>query len=130
MAHIIIIDDDTRIRTLVCKTLENEGHRVSVARDGKEGLRIFDGSVELVVSDVLMPRMSGLEMIDHLRKRSPSVSIISMSAGGQILPDDYLRVADVIGANRTIEKPFVDWELLEIINELLSEARATKGATV
>ena len=130
MAHILIIDDDERIRTLLSRTLENGGHTVAVAHDGKEALRLFDDSVELVVSDVLMPNMGGLETIHQLRKRSSSIPIISMSAGAQIRPNEYLRVAGAIGANRTIAKPFWDWELLEIISELLSEADAKKSATV
>jgi CheY-like chemotaxis protein len=130
MAHILIIDDDERIRTLLSRTLENGGHTVAVAHDGKEALRLFDESVELVVSDVLMPNMGGLETIDQLRKRSSSIPIISMSAGAQIRPNEYLRVAGTIGANRMIAKPFWDWELLEIIRELLSEADARKNATV
>ena len=115
---------------LLSKALANGGHTVSVAQNGIEALKVFDDSVELVLSDVLMPHMGGLETIDQLRKRSTSIPIISMSAGAQIRPNEYLRVAGAIGANRTLAKPFWDWELLEIISELLSEADARKSATV
>lgn len=121
MANILVIDDDERIRTLVRRTLEIDGHTVSVAADGAEALRLFNNSVELVVSDVLMPRMGGFEMIDQIRQRSPSVPIVSMSAGGQIAPDDYLRLARRLGANRSLRKPFFDWELRDTIAELLPQ---------
>jgi CheY-like chemotaxis protein len=130
MAHILIIDDDERIRTLLRKTLENDGHVVSVAHDGQEALRIFNSSVELVVSDVLMPGMTGFEMIDRLRQRSPCIPIISMSAGGQIRPHEYLRIAGAIGANRTLTKPFLDWELRDLITELLPRHETSLEAQV
>jgi CheY-like chemotaxis protein len=119
MAHILVIDDDERIRTLLRKTLESDGHTVSVAHDGQEGLRIFTDSIDLVVSDVLMPRMTGFEIIAHLRQSSPTTPIISISAGGMVSPGDYLGVARRIGADRSIHKPFFDWELREAIEELL-----------
>jgi CheY-like chemotaxis protein len=125
MAHILLIDDDERIRLLVRKTLENDGHTVSVARNGAEALDLFDQTVELVVTDVLMPRMGGFETIAHLRKRSPTVPIISMSAGGEIFPQQYLGVARTIGANCGIRKPFFDWELREAIDQLLNPREAT-----
>jgi CheY-like chemotaxis protein len=121
MANILVIDDDERIRTLVRRTLELDGHTVSVAADGQEALRLFNNAIELVVSDVLMPRMGGFEMIDQIRQRSLSVPIVSMSAGGQIGPEEYLKLARRLGANRSLRKPFFDWELRDAIAELLPQ---------
>lgn len=121
MAHILIIDDDDNLRAVLRRVLESEGHFVSVACDGQEALRVFGSSVNLVITDMLMPRMGGLETIDALKQRVAGLPIIGMSGGGDIRPEEYLNVAAILGAGRTLAKPFEHAALLRAVNELLLE---------
>lgn len=121
MAHILIIDDDDNLRAVLRRVLESEGHVVSAACDGREALRVFGSSVDLVITDMLMPEMDGLETIGALKKRVAGLPIIGMSGGGQIRPEEYLNVATILGADRTLIKPFSHSALLDAIAELLAE---------
>lgn len=121
MAHILLIDDDDKLRVLLCHALEQNDHSVCAVSDGQEALRQFDDSVQLIIIDMLMPHMGGLETIDALRKRDPSVPIIGISGGGEIASEEYLGVARTIGADRTLAKPFAQPALLRAVNELLLE---------
>lgn len=121
MAHILIIDDDENLRTVLRHVLEGEGHVVSVACDGREALRIFGNSINLVITDMLMPEMDGLETIGALKKRAAGLPIIGMSGGGMIRPEEYLNIAAILGADRTLAKPFEHAALLETIAQLLPE---------
>ena len=125
MAHILIIDDDDNLRAVLRRVLETEGYQVSAACDGQEALQLFERSVDLVITDMLMPQMGGLETIDALRQRAAGVPIIGMSGGGQIRPEEYLNVAAALGANRTLSKPFARAALLETVSELLSGTAAS-----
>lgn len=121
MAHILLIDDDDTLRAILRRALEQNGHSVCAVSDGRQALEQFDSSVELILIDMLMPHMGGLETIDVLKKRAPSVPVIGMSGGGEIPAEDYLGVAKIIGADRTLVKPFDQSALLEAVNELLLE---------
>jgi CheY-like chemotaxis protein len=121
MAHILLIDDDDALRALLSRALERDDHLVCAVSDGQQALRQFDDSVQLVVTDMLMPQMGGLETIDALRKRAPWVPIIGISGGGEIASEEYLGVAKIVGANRTLAKPFEHAALLRAVNELLLE---------
>ena len=127
MAHIVGIEDDDTLRTILRRALEQTGHAVSVAADGAEGIRQFDQSVQLVVIDMLMPKLGGLETIDALKKVAPSVPIIGVSGGGEISIEEYLGVAKIIGADRTLAKPFAHSALLEAISELLLQPEDSKA---
>lgn len=119
MAHILIIDDDDNLRAVLRRVLESEGHVVSAACDGREALRVFGSSVDLVITDILMPEMDGLETIGVLKQRVAGLPIIGMSGGGHIRPEEYLNVAAILGADRILIKPFAHLALLEAVAELL-----------
>ncbi len=126
MAHILIIDDDESMRMLLRLMLESDGHEVSVAEDGEHALQQFDGSVQLVITDVLMPGMGGLQTIDCLRKLAPCIPIISMSGGGAVASEEYLGVARLVGADRTLAKPFSAAALRETMAGLFLHAVAPR----
>jgi CheY-like chemotaxis protein len=121
MAHILIIEDDENVRLMLGCILEKVGHRVTAAGDGQEAVRLFEDSVDLVITDMLMPHMGGLETIEILRQRVAGLPTIGMSGGGQVSPQEYLNVAALLGADRTITKPFSHAAILEIVSELLAE---------
>jgi CheY-like chemotaxis protein len=58
MAHILVIDDDPHMRALLRRVLENDGHSVTLANDGEDALTLVDSSVELVITDILMPQLA------------------------------------------------------------------------
>ena len=69
-----------------------------------------------------MPDMDGLEVITELRRSHPDVKIIAISGGGSLAPGPYLRSAKILGADRTISKPFNNEEILSAVAELAEEA--------
>ena len=101
MARILLIDDDDTVRTMLRLTLVHFGHTVIEARDGKEGLELFqDANVDLLITDIVMPEKEGLEVLMELRKKHPPVKIIAISGG------DYLHMAKLMGAAKVLAKPF------------------------
>ena len=121
MAHILLIDDDDTLRAILRHALERAKHSVLAVSDGQQALRQFNDSMQLIIIDMLMPHMGGLETIDAFKKRAPTVPIIGISGGGEISPEEYLSVARIIGADHTLIKPFAQDELLCAVNELLLE---------
>lgn len=123
MANILVVDDEELFRTTLCQMLEEAGHAVLEAANGEEALRIFDGSaVELVVTDIIMPEMEGIETIKELLQRNPKLEIIAISGGGRANIADYLEFAKKLGANSALSKPFRKEELLKAVNAALGQA--------
>jgi len=84
MAKILLIDDDDSVRTMLRLTLAHFGHTVNAARNGREGLELFDQiEVDLVITDIVMPEKEGLEVLMELRKRKTAVKTIAISGGGR-----------------------------------------------
>jgi two-component system, OmpR family, response regulator len=115
-AHILVVDDDHEIRTLLAEYLEKNGLRVSVARDGKEMQRVLDRvRVDLVVLDILLPGDDGLTLCRTLRASS-QLPIIMLTARG----DDVDRILGLeLGADDYVPKPFKPRELLARISAVL-----------
>ncbi len=85
MARILLIDDDDSVRTMLRLTLAHFGHTVIEARNGKEGLELFQhANADLVITDIVMPEKEGLEVLMELRKKHPPVKIIAISGGATI----------------------------------------------
>lgn len=122
--HILLVDDDGQIRHLVAKFLRENGHRVTVARDGREMRQaLADAVIDLVVLDVMLPGASGLDLCRELRKSS-SMPIIMLTARGS----DTDRIVGLeIGADDYLSKPFNPRELLARVNAVLRRSRATQG---
>lgn len=120
MPQILVIDDDLQTLFLLREMLDQAGYGVLVAPDGKEGIRVCESTrVDLVITDVFMPEMEGLAVIMALRREFPDIKIIAVSGGGRIGPDDYLKMAGKLGANRTFTKPLGRNVLLDAVKELV-----------
>lgn len=115
---ILIIDDDEQIRAFLRRVLEAAGYMVSEAPNGQEGLRQFRQTpTALVITDLFMPERDGLEVTMALHRESPTVKIIVLTGGsGQ---RDFLEVAKLLGAHRTMRKPVTIAELLQAVQEEL-----------
>jgi YesN/AraC family two-component response regulator len=113
MRRILLVDDDEQFRRMLRKTLMKMGFEVIEARNGKEALEIYyKDPVDLVMTDIIMPEKEGLETIGALKGKHPGVRIVAMSGGGRGSSTDYLKLASMMGADRTILKPFSN-EILE-----------------
>jgi YesN/AraC family two-component response regulator len=120
MARILLIDDDDFVRGVLRLILNQFGHFVIEARNGREGIDLFMGAnADLVITDIVMPEKEGLEVLKEIRKMSPAVKIIAISGGGRVNPTDYLRMARFLGAAKVLAKPISNEALIGAINEVL-----------
>jgi DNA-binding response OmpR family regulator len=118
---ILLVDDEDSIQTLLTYPLEREGYRVVQARDGEEALRRFgEEDIGLVVLDVMLPKLDGLEVCKRLRSQS-NVPIIMLTARGEEL-DKVLGLE--LGADDYITKPFSIREFRSRVRALLRRAAA------
>jgi DNA-binding response OmpR family regulator len=121
---ILLVDDEDSIQTLLTFPLERDGYRVVQARDGEEALRRFeDEAVDLVILDVMLPRLDGLEVCKRLRGQS-DVPIIMLTARGEEL-DKVLGLE--LGADDYITKPFSIREFRSRVRALLRRAAAPRA---
>lgn len=131
MKKILVIDDEEDIRVVLQQVLELEGYEVAVASDGREGLAILDqDGADLVITDVIMPGMDGVETLEHIREKWPDMPVIVISGGGNVAPmayqpgaiatNAYLESARQAGAALSITKPFERKELVDAVGSLLS----------
>lgn len=122
MNHILIVDDDPEIRSLLRRYLEGQGFRVSTAADRREcEARVADGNPDLLVLDVMLPDGSGLDICRSLREHRPGLRIILLTA----LKEDVDRIIGLeLGADDYLGKPFNPRELVARIKAVL---RRTAG---
>lgn len=119
MSRILIIDDDPLFRNLVRRFLEADGHDVIDAESGEAGLQLFRSRApDLIVTDIFMPGISGLETIEQIRAEKPDMRIIAVS-GRDGIGAATLLPSGAKGADRGLSKPFRRRELTNIIEELL-----------
>jgi DNA-binding response OmpR family regulator len=119
---ILLVDDEESIQTLLTYPLERDGYTVVQARDGEEAIRRFDeGAFDLVVLDVMLPRLDGLEVCKRLRSQS-NVPIIMLTARGEEL-DKVLGLE--LGADDYITKPFSIREFRSRVRALLRRAASS-----
>ena len=120
MARILVIDDDASITRVAREHLTREGHTVIEAYGGSEALRILrEIPVDLVITDLYMPNMDGIEFTMRLGQLKPETKIVAISGGGYKGKEEVLQVARDLGATRTLEKPFTRDELLGAVHEAL-----------
>lgn len=122
--NVLIIDDDDFVRTLVIKLVKSFGYTSSCARDGQEALDLLGRMAppDIIITDIVMPRMDGLEMLRELRGKYPDIKIIAVSGGGRSEQGDYLDLARRAGANEVVSKPLNPKDLKEILKKLSSAA--------
>jgi CheY-like chemotaxis protein len=116
--RVLLVDDRPEILGFMLLGLELAGFEVEVARSGEEALaRLGEHGADVVVTDIFMPEMDGLEAIDRIKARFPRTRIVAMSSGAAGM-QDYLASARLIGADATLLKPFATSELVRLVREL------------
>ena len=114
MATILIIDDEQLIRTLLRFALEAEGHEVTEAANGRIGLALYRyRPADLVITDIVMPELNGLDMLLELTREFIHAKVIAISGAG--VEQNDLDVAKLLGARRTFQKPFSMPQLLDAV---------------
>ena len=121
MAHILIVDDEDKIRTLIRKYAEFEGHQVSEASNGMEALTLHKKeSFDLIIMDIMMPYLDGLSACREIRK-TDDIPIIMLSARGE----EYDRISGFqLGVDDYVVKPFSPKELMLRIDAILKRVSA------
>lgn len=119
MVHVLVADDEEKVRNVIADALRLAGYTVAEACNGREAVACFIAApTDIVLMDLLMPVKDGIEAILEIRRAAPAAKIIAMSGGGHIAATDYLAWAQAIGVNRTLEKPFRLNTLITLIEEL------------
>lgn len=122
---IVVADDVMEIRQLIGQWMEEEGHAIIHASTGRDVLRVVQGKpCDLVITDILMPDGDGLDVIIGLKHSHPAVRILGVSGGGtHMAAMDALRLAQAIGADGMLLKPFTRQQLLDAVNRALVNQR-------
>jgi CheY-like chemotaxis protein len=124
MAEILIIDDEPGVLRILRKILENAGHSVREAPDGQVALRDFQGKpADLVITDIFMPSMDGIEFLVNIRSTFPDARVLAMSGGGLLSRDQALGDASLLGADQILQKPFTRDEVLGAVDRALAMER-------
>jgi two-component system response regulator PilR (NtrC family) len=124
---ILIVDDEAIMRNLLQKILAREGYQLDTVADGASALEYLEkNTVDIVISDLKMPRMDGFELLKQIKNKYPSVGVIIMTAYG-----DTFTVKDalLLGADEYITKPFKSYEISLVVERaywrILSAGRPT-----
>lgn len=122
MASIMIVDDNEGLRKVMGELLSVSGHDVTLVEDGAVALDELRGEpADLVITDIYMPEMDGIEFLLHLRRTSPDTPVVAMSAGGSIAKHNLLTDARLLGAVDVIRKPFRKTELMDLVERVLED---------
>jgi CheY-like chemotaxis protein len=122
MASILLIETETSLRCSIARLLAGEGHQVTEACDGGEGLRFLKTQrPDIILTDIIMPHADGIEVIAANRRLQTPSKLIAMHGGGGLGPD-YLNAAMELGADGALKKPFRHADLQAAIARCLGES--------
>ncbi len=129
LKHVLVVDDCRVVRKLATMALAEKGYRISEARSMEDALESVDiAHVDVVITDIFMPGMGGIEGIQIIKQTWPSVSLVAMSAGADAREDNtrvantqVLSAARYMGAHALLPKPFTGEDLNDLVASLLKE---------
>jgi DNA-binding NtrC family response regulator len=117
---ILVVDDEPGVRLLACQTLQRAGYAILEAEDGAQAVDMLErqnGRVALVLSDIRMPKLDGIELEQICRERWPALPVLLMS--GEVTRDWVARLVRQ-GAQPVLRKPFLGDTLLELVRSILN----------
>lgn len=121
MKNILVIEDNENMLRMMTDLLSRSGYNVLTAVDGVAGIKAYHRErPDLVITDIIMPDKEGLEVIMELTNEKPRPKLIAMSGGGMMDARTYLSLAEKLGADATLEKPFRPTDLLSLVEKFLS----------
>ncbi len=135
MQRILIVDDEGDVRGSIKSVLDLAGYTVRTAENAADALdQLERGPIDVVITDIIMPKMNGVQAIESIRKAFPRVRIVAISGGGNfglaayqptaITTNAYLASAEKAGAHLVLTKPFEAEDLIEAVEKLLGVGHA------
>jgi len=120
MSNILVVDDDVSILVFIKEAL-GEDHQVFTAETVAEAEKMTSThAIDLLIADLVIPEKNGIDMIMEFKQNQPDIKILAISGGGGITGRfDYLPIAQLIGAEKTLKKPFTIAELRNIVKIIL-----------
>jgi len=120
MATILLVEDDDLVRDMLAQVLTRANHSVLTATNGEEAIELLKTTLpDIMVTDIIMPKKSGITLISEVKNKHPLMEIIAISGGGRLDPTGYLDLSESIGAAVSFEKPVDKTALLMAIDLLL-----------
>ncbi len=123
--NVLVVDDEEVIRDVCTQILEAEGYQVTTASNGREALhRVSEKQFDVVVTDIMMPDMSGLELLEVLKSTNLDLCTVVITGLGTF---DMATQSDRLGAREFVVKPFTPDELSRAVGKALSKRRPLEG---
>jgi DNA-binding response OmpR family regulator len=118
--RILLVDDDKQVREMLTALLAENGYAVSEAKNGRVAMEeMLRQPANLVITDMVMPEMDGVETMVALRRSHPEVKVIAISENRLGPAENFLKIASKLGARKTFAKPLDPQQLLTAVRELL-----------
>ncbi len=135
MQNVLVVDDEIDVRDAIKRVLDRAGYSVRVTDTAGGALEeLRRSTADVVITDIIMPKINGVEAIEFIRKEFPAVRIIAISGGGNfgitayqpnaITTSAYLAAAERAGAHRILTKPFESRELIRAVEQVLGVGHA------
>lgn len=120
--NILVVDDVASIRTFIRVILEDANYNVFEASNGEEGIEEYKklGNIDLIITDIYMPKKSGLELVVELREEYKDINIIVISDGGEKKFSNELSVCEALGATYFMDKDLIIDELIKLVNKIFA----------
>jgi DNA-binding NtrC family response regulator len=116
--RVLVVDDDKSIRILYSRVLSSGGFEVQTAENGREAINLLSGfRPDLIILDLVMPEQEGIETLLQLHSKHPEIPVVAIS--GALGANEYLHVADLLGACETLPKPIKPEQLLKTVKSVL-----------
>jgi len=131
MQRVLIIEDDPAMSEYMSEILRRAGFEVSAAFNGVTGMEALRTSPpDVAIVDIFMPEKDGLEVLIELRRTSPDLNVVITSGKQHLLSGSSLSLAEQLGANATLAKPFTPKELVSVVTRLAGVAPSGQVATI
>ncbi len=127
MAKILLVEDDDLVRDMLAQVLTRADHEVLSATNGDEATELLKTiKPDVMVTDIIMPKKSGITLISEVKNKHPQMEIIAISGGGRLDPTGYLDLSESLGATVSFEKPIDNAALLMAIDLLVHGSNTTR----
>ena len=127
MARVLLLEDHEIVCTVLAQFLKNGDHEVVASNTSTEVLdHIASFKPDVIVTDIIMPEMDGIEVIRQVRHYDNKLPVIAISGGGRIAGAEYLELAEAVGAAATLEKPFDEADLLHAVDDVVKKRQPSQ----